>query len=53
MGFLQYVSPTLQLLLGVLVYGETVSGIRGVAFSFVLVALAVFALTRIKKAGAV
>jgi chloramphenicol-sensitive protein RarD len=52
MGFLQYVSPTLQLLLGVLVYGETVSGIRGVAFSFVLVALAVFALTRIKKAGA-
>jgi chloramphenicol-sensitive protein RarD len=53
MGFLQYVSPTLQLLIGVLVYGEKVSGIRGVAFSFVLVALAVFALTRIKKAGAV
>ncbi len=52
MGFLQYLSPTLQLLLGVLVYGETVSGIRGVAFGFVLVALIVFALTRIKRPGA-
>ncbi|HAE23526.1 MAG TPA: EamA family transporter RarD [Spirochaetaceae bacterium] len=50
MGFLQYLSPTLQLLLGVLVYGETISGIRGVAFGFVLVALIVFSLTRIKKA---
>lgn len=46
MGFLQYISPTLQLGLGVLVYGESVSGARGVAFLFILAALITFAATR-------
>ncbi len=51
MGFLQYISPTLQLSLGVLVYGESVAGAKGVAFLFIFCALLIFALTR-KKAAA-
>lgn len=50
MGFLQYVSPTLQLSLGVLAYGETVSGAKAVSFAFILCALLIFALTRKKAA---
>ncbi len=46
LGFLQYISPTSQLLLGVFVFGETLSGTRAVAFAFILAALAVFALSR-------
>lgn len=46
MGFLQYISPTCQLLLGVFVFGESLSGVRLVAFGFVLAALVVFAVTR-------
>ena len=46
MGFLQYVSPTLQLALGTLVFGEVLDGPRAAAFGFVLAALAIFALTR-------
>ena len=46
MGFLQYISPTSQLLLGVFVFGETLSGVKAVAFAFVVSALAVFAATR-------
>ncbi|HET7294396.1 MAG TPA: EamA family transporter RarD [Vicinamibacteria bacterium] len=43
MGFLQYISPTLQFLLAVLVYGETFDLSRTVAFAFIWTALAVFA----------
>ena len=43
MGFLQYLSPTLQFLLAVLVYGEPFDGSRAVAFGFIWTALAVFA----------
>ena len=49
MGFLQYISPTLQLSLGVFVFGETLSGVRAIAFGFIIVALAVFAVTRAKR----
>lgn len=48
MGFLQYISPTGQLLLGVLVFGETMSGVKAAAFAFILLALLVFALSRRK-----
>ena len=48
MGFLQYISPTGQLLLGVLVFRETMSGVKAAAFACILSALVVFALTRRK-----
>ncbi|MBN2873941.1 MAG: EamA family transporter RarD [Spirochaetales bacterium] len=51
MGFLQYISPTLQLLLGVVVFGEVMSGSRMIAFAFILAALVVFAITRAKRSG--
>jgi chloramphenicol-sensitive protein RarD len=43
LGFLQYLSPTLQFVLAVLVYGETFDRSRGVAFGFIWAALAIFA----------
>lgn len=51
MGFLQYISPTTQLSLGVLVYGERISLVNGLAFGFVFCALVIFALTRRKTAA--
>ncbi|HUW69549.1 MAG TPA: EamA family transporter RarD [bacterium] len=49
MGFLQYISPTLQLSLGVFVFGETLSGVRALAFGFIIAALVVFAVTRARR----
>ncbi|MCG5239280.1 EamA family transporter RarD [Azospirillum doebereinerae] len=42
MGLLQYIVPTGQLLLGVLVYGEAFTGAHGIAFACIWVALLVF-----------
>lgn len=47
-GFLQYISPTAQLTLGVLVFGERLSGVKAVAFACILLALVVFAVTRVR-----
>lgn len=41
-GVLQYISPTLSMLLGVFVYGETVSASRLLGFAIVWAALVVF-----------
>lgn len=49
MGFLQYISPTLQLSLGVFVFGESLTGARAIAFGFIMAALVVFALTRTRR----
>lgn len=43
MGFLQYLSPTLQFLLAVLAYGESFDRPRAVAFALIWTAVAVFA----------
>ena len=43
LGFLQYLSPTLQFLLAVLVYGEVFDPAKAVAFAFIWAALALFA----------
>jgi chloramphenicol-sensitive protein RarD len=43
LGFLQYLSPTLQFLLAVLVYREPLDGPRLVAFALIWTALAIFA----------
>ena len=42
-GLLQYISPTLQLLVGVLVLHEPFDGKRAVGFAFIWVALALYA----------
>lgn len=49
MGFIQYVSPTLQLALGLFVYKETVKPPMAVAFVTVIAAVALYALTRGKR----
>jgi chloramphenicol-sensitive protein RarD len=45
LGFLQYLAPTLMLLLGVLVYGEPFSPLKGAAFILVAVALMLYTVT--------
>jgi chloramphenicol-sensitive protein RarD len=51
MGFLQYLSPTLQFLLAVFVYGEAFDRAHAVAFAFIWTAIALFAAHR-ARAGA-
>ncbi|MGF9979230.1 EamA family transporter RarD [Viridibacillus arvi] len=46
-GFIQYVSPTIMLFLGVIVYGESFSGIDLLSFSLIWVALILFSITKI------
>jgi chloramphenicol-sensitive protein RarD len=46
MGFLQYLSPTLQLMLGVFVYSEVIDLTQGIAFGCVVAALLIFGFTR-------
>lgn len=41
-GFLQYIAPTLQLMIGVAVFGESMTSIESFAFVTVWVALAIF-----------
>lgn len=49
-GFLQYIAPTLMLLLGVLVYGEAFDRIDLISFSFIWFALALFTGSKIIEA---
>lgn len=46
LGFLQYIAPTLQFLIGVLVYGEDFSPDRIIGFSLIWVALLIFSVER-------
>jgi len=46
MGFVQYVSPTIQLALGTLVYGEALGVPMAVAFATVIGAVCLYAFTR-------
>jgi chloramphenicol-sensitive protein RarD len=43
LGFLQYLSPTLQFLIGVFLYGEPFAASRAVAFVLIWIGLAIFA----------
>lgn len=43
-GVLQYIAPTLQLLLGVLFFGEAFGSDRAIGFAFIWIGLAVFAI---------
>ena len=42
-GFMQYIAPTLQLLIGVLVFGEIFDRARAIGFGFIWVGLLIFA----------
>jgi len=46
MGFIQYVSPTMQFILGVFAFGETVTAPMKVAFVAVIAALLLYGFTR-------
>ncbi|MFL6556574.1 MAG: EamA family transporter RarD, partial [Bacillus sp. (in: firmicutes)] len=48
LGFLQYISPTLTLLLGVFVYHEHFSKIQLLSFMFIWLALTVYSLSKTK-----
>ena len=49
MGLLQYISPTLQLLVGVLIYGERLDLTRALTLGCVVAALVIFGVTRARK----
>jgi len=50
LGLLQYITPTVQFVLGVTVFGETMSALRWVGFTLVWVALLVFSLDSLRAA---
>jgi chloramphenicol-sensitive protein RarD len=52
LGFLQYLSPTLQFLLAVFLYGEPFTRARGVAFACIWAALLIFALHTLQRGRA-
>jgi chloramphenicol-sensitive protein RarD len=49
LGFLQYLSPTLQFVLAVSVYGEPFDRARAAAFAFIWTALLVFAVHSVRR----
>ncbi len=48
-GFLQYISPSITLLLGVLVYGEPFSGSTAMAFGFIWLGVLLFVWSQVRK----
>jgi chloramphenicol-sensitive protein RarD len=48
-GFLQYIAPTLTLILGVFLYGEPFTHTHLVAFTFIWSALTIFSVSRMKR----
>ena len=52
-GFFQYLAPTLQFLLAVLVYGEAFTDTHKITFALIWVALAIYSVDTFRKRGAV
>ena len=48
-GFLQYIAPTLTLILGVFLYGEPFTHTHLIAFTFIWSALTIFSVSRMKR----
>jgi len=48
-GFLQYIAPTLMLLIGVFIYHETFTQAHLVSFGFIWVALTLYSVTLVRK----
>ncbi len=53
MGFLQYISPTITLILGIFLYGEEFTPAHRVAFAFIWAAIVLFTLARTAPLAAV
>jgi chloramphenicol-sensitive protein RarD len=51
-GFIQYLSPTVQFLLAVLVYRESFDSAKAIAFGFIWTALAIFAWHSVRRRAA-
>jgi len=51
-GFLQYIAPTLMLIIGIFVYSETFTRAHLVSFGFIWVALTLYSLTLVKASRA-
>jgi chloramphenicol-sensitive protein RarD len=49
LGFLQYLGPTLQFLLAILVYGEAFAHVQLIAFCFIWAGLAVFSVDLVRQ----
>jgi chloramphenicol-sensitive protein RarD len=49
-GFLQYMSPTLQMFIGVLVFKEVLTQDRIIAFAFIAVALVLYTIGMVQRA---
>ncbi|WP_343037713.1 EamA family transporter RarD [Pseudoxanthomonas gei] len=49
-GFMQYLAPTLQLLIGVLVFGEVFDRDRAIGFTFIWIGLLIFAVDGVVRA---
>jgi chloramphenicol-sensitive protein RarD len=48
MGFLQYIAPTINLILGVFFFHETFTSIEFISFGFIWMAIVVFTFSHIK-----
>lgn len=48
LGFIQYMSPTISLLVGVLIYHEPFTPVHSLAFGFIWLALVIFSLSKTK-----
>jgi len=48
LGFIQYIAPTLQFLIGIIVYGEDFSAVRMVGFGLIWLALVVYSADSLK-----
>lgn len=51
-GLMQYIAPTLQFLIGVLVFGETFDRTRAIGFGCIWIALAIFAADGVRRTRA-
>lgn len=49
LGFIQYIGPTIQFLIGVFLYGEALSGTRLICFVLIWAALAIFSWDGIRR----
>ena len=48
-GFLQYIAPTISLLIGVFMYGENFTSVHMVAFGWIWFGLFLFTIAQIKR----
>lgn len=49
-GFLQYIAPTMMLIIGIVVYGESFGGVEFLSFSFIWLALILFTVSKVVEA---